>query len=324
MIVMFVISGDDGDGSTSESERSTTALSTQSNQRYKGRTDGSTAFILGRRLWIFHIIVAVTVAVYLNIDMTVESELTNDFYSPGDSRLLPVSAVLYGSITMKVTGTIATTASLYLVESPKVLTEDNNTVSFKERGSIAFMTFYFWDFYLYPNSNISVNVCTNQRPLELFIIKGKEKARKWEQAQVHRERYAEKRDKGIKVCPNMTNLRYTVHEEDKYYVVVFNYKNMNAPWFNIELNIERFEYSSNTLPMSTPKCMASPYGECTLNIPFSFEDKYALIITSIPTEVIWDENVEIEIAHSYRITTYTFVAGAYFLLTWVYCQYCCS
>ena len=290
-------------------------------QRYKGGTDWYTCskpqlFIL-LCLSIFAAVTTLSaVSSDFNTSNDTKSDFVKDFYSPGDSRLLPVSAVLYSSVIVKVSGTAATNASIYLVESPAVLAKDNNTVSFKERGSIAFMTFYFWDFYLYPNSNVSVNVCrTSELQLEVFLIKGTENLLSWEETRAHDDRftYAESHYQVVEECQN---LRYTVHEEDKYYVAVFNHNEVSThASFEIELNFERFQYSSDGLPASTPTCVALPYyEECILNVSFSFEDKYALIITSIPTEVIWNENVKIEVSYSYWKVTCTVIACVYMLI----------
>ena len=83
-------------------------------------------------------------------------DLATDFYSPGDSRLLSLSSFFYDRVYLEVDSQ-ATGASLALVNSPPPLT-DQNSFNISDGRNLNSREFRFWQYYLYPNSNVSVNV----------------------------------------------------------------------------------------------------------------------------------------------------------------------
>ena len=110
------------------------------------------------------------------------SDLATDFYSPGDSRLLSFSSFFCDSLNIEVDSR-ATGASLALVNSPPPLT-DQNSFNISDKRSLRPNEYHFWQYHLYPNSKISVSVCSNgyihtSRYHSVYLVKGNSVANSW-------------------------------------------------------------------------------------------------------------------------------------------------
>ena len=102
-------------------------------------------------------------------DSDLSSDIATNFYSPGDSRLISFSSFFCDGVNVEV-DSVATGATVYIVDAPPPLTEQNNfTVT--NRTTLDASNFHFWQYYLYPNSNISISVCSGRR-LDVYVIKG--------------------------------------------------------------------------------------------------------------------------------------------------------
>jgi hypothetical protein len=253
------------------------------------------------------------------------SYLVREFYSPGDSRLLPLSvwsSVFHSSIDLELTGDKFTaSAYIYVVDSSlKIPLRYNNTAPVEEKHVIAEDTYRFWKFYLYSNSMINGTVCTSEQPLETFIIKGHHNMDKWHRT-YHHSYVVSKRHHPVSNCQSVTNINYTVVKEDYYFVVVFNRDNAMEPLVNVKLNFNRFQY----LYTRPPNCTLTPYKVCSVSIPFpySFKQEFSLLIlTSIPREVDWDEEMFIKMSYHYRIISCFLVFFTCYILTGLVCKQC--
>ena len=253
------------------------------------------------------------------------SYLVREFYSPGDSRLLPLSAwfsVFHRSIDLELTGDKFTaSASIYVVDSSfKIPLKYNNTAPVEEKHVVAEDTYRFWKFYLYSNSVINGTVCTSEQPLETFIVQGHHNMDNWHRT-YHHKYVISNRHRLVSNCQSVTNINYTVVKEDYYFVVVFNRDNAMEPLVNVKLNFKRFQYSY-TRP---PNCTLTPYKQCSVSIPFpySFTQEFSLLIlTSIPREVDWDEEMFIKMSYRYRIIPCFFVSVICYILTGLICSWC--
>lgn len=253
------------------------------------------------------------------------SYLIREFYSPGDSRLLPLSAwfsVFHSSIDLELTGDKFTaSASIYVVDSSLNLPlKYNNTAPVEEKHIIAEDTYRFWKFYLYSNSVINGTVCTSEQPLETFIVKGHHNMDNWHRT-YHHKYVVDERHRLVTNCRSVTNINFTVIEEDYYYVVVFNRDNALEPLVNVKLNFKRFQYSYTR----SPNCTLTPYKECSIPIPFpySFTQEFSLLIlTSIPREVDWDDEMFIKMSYHYRLIPCIFVCVICYILSWLISNWC--
>ena len=286
-------------------------------------------------LFLIHLLVVVTIALAI---LAVEqrralfdelqgrhSYLVREFYSPGDSRLLPLSvwvSMFHSSIDLELTGDKFTaSAYIYVVDSSlRIPLRYNNTAPVEEKHVIAEDTYRFWKFYLYSNSMINGTVCTSEEPLETFIIKGHHNMDNWHRT-YHHSYVINKRHDRVTNCQSVTNINYTVKKEDYYFVVVFNRDNEKEPIVNVKLNFKRFQYSY-TRP---PNCTLTPYRVCSVSIPFpySFTQEFSLLVlTSIPREVDWDEEMFVKMSYRYRIIPCSLFLFIFYVLTGLICREC--
>ena len=215
-------------------------------------------------------------------------------------------SIFYSSIDLELTGDKFTaSAYVYVLDSSVPLTlRYNNTAPVVEKRVVALDTYRFWKFYLHSNSVINGTVCTSEKPLKTFIIKGRHNMENWHRTYHHRYFVDIQQYHLVESCQSksVTNINYTVTDEDYYFVVVFNRDNEKQPIVDVNLNFTRFQYSyMYTMP---PTCMLAPYHSCSVSIPFpySFIQNFSLLIlTSIPREVDWDEEMFIKISYRYRI-----------------------
>jgi hypothetical protein len=254
------------------------------------------------------------------------SYLVREFYSPGDSRLLPLSvglSVFYSSVDLVLTGDRFTaSAHIYVVDSSlKIPLTYNNTAPVEEKHVIAEDTYRFWKFYLYSNSVINGTVCSSEQPaLDTFIIKGFHDMNNWHRT-YHHNYVVNKRHRPVSDCHNGTPINYTVVKEDYYFVVVFNRDNAMEPRVNVKLNFNRFQYSYTR----SPNCTLTPYKKCSVSIPFpySFTQEFSLLVlTSIPQEVHWDEEMFIKISYRYRKISCFLASLTCYILTGLICYGC--
>ena len=112
------------------------------------------------------------------------------------------------------------------------------------------------------------------------------------------------------VCPNRQTLVYTATEEDEYYFIVHNSFNKIKLFYDLILTVDRFEYESPSIDINSTICdhCAVSTGEtCSVDIPYSTGSQQALVITTIPEEVDWAENVSIGTSCSRRHWAYAVV-----------------
>ena len=131
-----------------------------------GRSNLDMKIVLGTT--IFFVIIFALLVIVLPLALVLKqdpepragtSDLATDFYSPGDSRLLSFSSFFCDSLNIEVDSR-ATGAYLALVNSPPPLT-DQNSFNISDKRSLRPNEYHFWQYHLYPNSKISVSVCSN-------------------------------------------------------------------------------------------------------------------------------------------------------------------
>ena len=198
---------------------------------------------------------------------------------------------------------MATDATVFIVDVPPPLTEQNN-FTVNDQTTLDTSEFRFWQYYLYPNSNISVSVCNgqqNDQTLDVYVIKGNSNANNWGRSPG--ERHAEVFEEVTIECPQQQNIAYTAQEEDEYYVILHN-SIFTMVTYNVSLSFERFEY--NPLNISS-SCSAPSGGRCTVGIPYGTGSQLALVVTNIPENVDWGENVDVKTSCNRRDWAYALV-----------------
>lgn len=242
---------------------------------------------------------------------TTSSDVATDFYSPGDSRLLSCSSFFSESINIEI-DSMMTSAFLTLVNSRPLLT-DSNSFNISNQSSLSPRNFRFWQYHLYPNSNITIQVCTfresfNVPEINVYVVKGNSNANNWGRSpsSAHAELFRSVRER----CPEDTNFTYNVQEEDEYYVFVYNPLSSFSSSYSATIQFERFEYAipaNNDTVLPNSYCSAASGGQCTVDIPYGTGSQLALVVTSIPENVDWGENVDINISCNRRGWAYALV-----------------
>ena len=214
------------------------------------------------------------------------------FYSPGDTRLVSYSSFFCAGVTLK-DNSSRTGASLYLITETPALNDCNNftinsTMALKDNE------YYFWNYYLYPNSNFSSEVCSPPPGADgkLYIVKGTANFSAWISSPSSDFAVAVF-SIGTALCSTIVQ-QYTYHviEEDEYYFVYYNLPGNNIILqLNVTVSFERFEYSTADLA-SQANCSITSAGKCSVVVPYG-SSYSALIVTDIPENVDWGENVDV-------------------------------
>lgn len=229
------------------------------------------------------------------------SNIATNFYSPGDSRLISFSSFFCDGINLGV-NSVNTSATIYVVDTPPSITEVNN-FTIVDRRTLNISNYRFWQYYLYPKSVILISVCSDKR-LDLYIIKGNSNANNWGGSPG--DNHAEEFEQIISVCPHqLQNISYTVHEEDQYYVLLHNSMSESRLTYDAALSFERFEY--DPLGINGSSCSASSGQQCTVGVPYGTSSQQALVVTNIPENVDWGENVDVKATCSRRDWAYALV-----------------
>ena len=254
------------------------------------------------------LIVGVSVGFAVKHQNMPESKIATDFYSPGDSRLISFSSFFCNSVRFSVESQ-ATGASFFLVDSAPPLTDQNNFM-INANFTLDRNNYHFWQYHLYPNSKVTLDVCTDCSRvfLNIYLVKGNTNVNRWgdEPGANHAQLF----QSVSMVCPDKQTLAYTVTKEDEYYIIVHNSFSKIELYYDLTLAVERFEYKSLSLDMNSTihdHCAVSSGETCTVDIPYGTSSQQALVVTTIPEDVDWTENVAVKTSCSRRHWAYVVV-----------------
>ena len=240
--------------------------------------------------------------VHRNSSSSTTIDVATNSHSFGDSRLQSFSSFFCESISIEVDST-TNSATLALIDSPPLLA-DKNSFNITDQRTLQSRQFQFWKYYLHPNSNISISILCNtfhNRNVNIYIVKGNSNANNWARSpsSIHAESFRSVRQR----CTQETLLTYNVHEEDDYYVFIYNPLGSSSTSYSAALNFERFEY----VLQAKHSCSTSSRRKCSVDIPYGTGSQRALVTTSIPDNVNWSENVSLKTSCSRRHWAYALV-----------------
>ena len=228
------------------------------------------------------------------------TDIATNFFSPGDSRLMSFSSFFCDRVDVQV-DSIATGASLFLLDTSPPLSDTSN-FTITDSRTLGTGEFQFWQYYLYSDSNISVSVCSDR--LDVYIVKGNSNANKW--ARSPGCQHAKLFQKVTKKYPQQQGFSYLVQDEDQYYIIFHNSLSRGRINYNLKLSIERFEYNIESGNHSAV-CYAPSGKQCSVDITYGTGSQLALVMTSIPVNVDWGENVDVKTSCNRRDWAYTVV-----------------
>ena len=263
-----------------------------------------------------------------------KSNIATNFYSPGDSRLMSFSSFFCDSVRFSVESE-ATGAAFFLVDSAPPLTDQNN-FTINTNSTLEQNEYHFWQYHLYPNSRVSIDVCADCSRVfvDVYVIKGNTNFNKWGDGPG--EDHARLFQQVSTMCPMKIPLPYIVDEEDEYYFVVHNSFDRIAIYYDLTLTVNRFEYQSPLTEINSTAidhCTISSGGNCAVDIPYGTGSQLALVVTDIPENVDWGENVDVKTSCSRRHWAYAVVVlvplfvvtvGISFIVLVVLYYWCCD
>ena len=232
------------------------------------------------------------------------TDISTDFYSPGDSRLISLSSFFCDGGYLELSSN-SVDAELFLIDDTSIpALNDTNQFTVSIESTIDSTEFRFWQYHLHPNSNISVSVCTDLL-VDVYIVKGNQNANDWVNSPS--QNVAEMFQYAPACCKNTrtSTISYRVEREDEYYVILHNSLSTEI-FVNGSLYFERTEYSAPDLN-SKESCNVSEQGNCLVGIDYSTGSQQFLVITSIPERVDWGENVEVSLICDQRGWAYAVV-----------------
>ena len=118
--------------------------------------------------WIILLLIllgSVSFVLFYAIDSYLGSQTST--FSPGDSRLVSFSSYFCDGIDVDV-HSANTGASVFTVDTPPPLTSQND-LTISDARTLDSKQFHYWQYHLYPNSHISVGVCTSDK-LDVYIL----------------------------------------------------------------------------------------------------------------------------------------------------------
>ena len=222
------------------------------------------------------------------------------FYAPGDSRIVSYSSFFCAGITL-IDRSMRTGSSLYLIRETPPLTDRNEFTIRNSSISLPDNMYNFWNYYLYPNSNFTTEVCTRPNSADgtFYVIRGRGNFQSWTNNPSTDDALG---FFSIDIPCSGTRHRYSFNAriEDEYYFVYYNNRggsrsqSRESLRLNVTIFVERFQYSTSGLDEdeSVANCSVPSVGECTLTVPYG-SDHRALIVTDIPDDVNWEENVDV-------------------------------
>ena len=233
------------------------------------------------------------------------TDIATSFFAPGDSRLVSLSSFFCDGGVLELSANTVD-AELFVVDSIPPLNDTNNFTVTTQR-SINSLEFRFWQYHLYPNSNISISVCTDLL-VDVYIVKGNENANSW--AESPSSDVAELVRYAGGCCPNelryAPEITYRVNEEDEYYIILHN-SLKSSIFINASFTFERYEYNAPENIDPDKYCDVESGGRCSFGIPYGTGLQRTLVITSISENIDWEENVSVTVNCGQRGWAYALV-----------------
>ena len=204
-------------------------------------------------------------------------------------------------VTLEVNRLRKTTgATLYLITDTPPLTDKNN---FTFRTNILRPnTYKYWNYYLYPGSNFTISWrFTRTAAGTFYLIKGHNNFQQWLISPFATRAATALGSQSISCNINAPArlFSFQVQDEDEYYFVFRRGRGCpiasiitGVYRLQVNISVSRFLYSTSGLT-TAPRCSTID-GQCSLNVPV-YSNYSALIVTDIPNNPNWGENIDISL-----------------------------
>ena len=221
------------------------------------------------------------------------------FFSPGDTRIVPFGSFFCDEVTLVDKGS-TTGSTLYLITDTPPLT-DQNSFTINSSLTLTSNNYNYWNYYLYPGSNFTTTVRTRDslsRPARgrFYLFKGRSSFQQWIKNPCSNQDSAiatfsiSRPSSGTSFYHKFT---FLVQDEDEYYFVYYSSRDQSTVLrLDVAIYVNRFQYSISDL--TTAASCSAIGGQCSLNVPPDSNYR-ALIVTDIPDNPDWEENVDVSL-----------------------------
>ena len=226
------------------------------------------------------IVIMVTIAVPVGITQNRPPDVPI-FYSPGDTRILSYESTFFCAGITLTDQSARVGSTLHLISDTPLLNDRNNfTVS--SSLTLAKNIYRYWNYYLYPNSNFTTELCTRPNSADgvFYLIKGRSTFQSWISGPTTDLAIGFFSIANFPCSGPKHQFSFPVETEDEYYFVYYNRAREDSlPFLRLDviISVERFQYSISGLN-SIANCSISSTGECSLTVPYN-SNYQALIIT---------------------------------------------
>ena len=226
-------------------------------------------------------------------------------YTPGDTRLHTISTFFCSSVQIKMTADSSQMGhvNLYLLnEKPSLTARDSFSIS--QSFTLSEYHYEYWQFYLYPNSNFSVNACvtSGSSSYYFYVIKGSNDFNHW--IDKISSSYYEQELYVSTPCGGNSTLSYTTKKEDYYYFAYYcDSSNCDG---QLEIFLQRFEYTVGSSTDSADNCTTTvTSGPCSLAVAYQSDYNQALVaIEETPPNGNWEQQFTVEFNCGARAEAY--------------------
>ena len=243
---------------------------------------------------IFSILSIIIISVSLR---AIPNGRISPIFSPGDTRIVSYGSSFFcAGITLTDQST-SVGSSLYLITDTPSLTDENNFTIVENELAITDNNYRYWSYYLYPNSEFTLELCTlpDSAGGVFYLIKGKTRFDEWVEEPTTDIAVGFFSIRSLPCSEPKHRFTFRAKYEDDYYLVYFNnrlYPNLPFLQLNLTMSFHRFEYSIDDID-SVANCSVATTGECTIAVPYNSNYR-ALIVTDIPENPDWEENVAVD------------------------------
>ena len=237
--------------------------------RYRGWIWGGVGVIL---------VVTIIVSVSCSVSLSKEEDEEKHF-TPGDSRIKKFDNFFCSGVKPKTSYDFEDQhAMAYIIKQNPPLSV-RNTVTFNDAFTLFQDDYNFWHFYLYKNSNITLEGCVKDGVgYWFYIVKGTSKWNDWKD-------YASSSKAVFNAyitapCDGqITHRTFKIRSNDHYYIAYYN-SGISEVKGNQTLRIDRYEYSAPKSADQLNCSFAGPNTEshCDLHVPM-FSDQSKVLVT---------------------------------------------
>lgn len=225
---------------------------------------------------------------------------SENYYAPGDTRIVSYNPAFCQSLTLK--DTSSTGATLYLLkEKPALTGSDNFTIT--QQYNILFGNEYHLYYYLHQGSDVSGTMClVSGATSKFYFIKGTNNFNRWQDDK--RSSHALVYFDIIAPCSSPRVFTHSITSEDQYYFVFYNPIYASSKVYTT-LTFNRALYQIANQNDIVDSCFTGGRSStCTLDVPF--QSNYTALIIVDSSESM-DDNISIDTSCGARVWMYAVI-----------------